>query len=104
MMLSLFFAGADTPAMPVALDGVELLRAHAIESFDTCVVTAHTPAGGRLWFGTSTPAAKPSSRRSASRAPPARRAGVMNPRRGGAGRTASPTVAGCSTPMARAAR
>jgi len=53
VMLSLFFVGADTPAMPVALDGVELLRAHAIESFDTCVVTGHTPKGVRLWFGTS---------------------------------------------------
>ena len=53
VMLSLFFVGADTPAAPIALDGVELLRAHAIESFDTCVVTAHTPSGVRLWFGTS---------------------------------------------------
>jgi predicted dehydrogenase len=53
VMLSLFFVGADTPAMPITLDGVELLRAHAIESFDTCVVTAHTPKGVRLWFGTS---------------------------------------------------
>lgn len=53
VMLSLFFAGAETAATPVALDGVELFRAHAIESFDTCVITAHTPQGVRLWFGTS---------------------------------------------------
>lgn len=52
-MLSLFFTGADRAARPVQLDGVELFRAHAIESFDTCVVTAHTADGARLWFGAS---------------------------------------------------
>lgn len=53
VMLSLFFSGAETSGPPVALDGVETFRAHAIESFDTCVVTAHTPQGVRFWFGTS---------------------------------------------------
>ena len=53
VMLSLFFAGAGTAAMPVTLESVEAFRAHAIESFDTCVITAHTPQGVRLWFGTS---------------------------------------------------
>lgn len=53
VMLSLYFIGAETDATPVALDGVEIFRAHAIESFDTGVVTAHTPQGVRLWFGTS---------------------------------------------------
>lgn len=53
VMLSLFFVGAEKRTMPIQLDGVEIFRAHAIESFDTCVVTAHTPRGARLWFGTS---------------------------------------------------
>ncbi len=53
VMLSLYFIGAETPATPVTLDGVETFRAHAIESFDTGVLTAHTPQGVRLWFGTS---------------------------------------------------
>lgn len=53
VMLSLYFVGAETPATPVTLDGVETFRAHAIESFDTAVITAHTPQGVRLWFGTS---------------------------------------------------
>ncbi len=53
VMLSLSLAGAATPATPVLLDGVEIFRAHAIESFDTCVITAHTPQGVRFWFGTS---------------------------------------------------
>jgi predicted dehydrogenase len=53
VMLSLFFAGAEKAAAPIQLDGAEVFRAHAIESFDTCVVTAHTPSGARLWFGAS---------------------------------------------------
>jgi predicted dehydrogenase len=53
VMLSLFFVGAEKRTAPITLDGVEVFRAHAIESFDTCVVTAHTAGGARLWFGTS---------------------------------------------------
>jgi predicted dehydrogenase len=53
VMLSLFFVSAGRRAAPITLDGVEAFRAHAIESFDTCVVTAHTASGARLWFGTS---------------------------------------------------
>ncbi|HVU18564.1 MAG TPA: Gfo/Idh/MocA family oxidoreductase [Candidatus Didemnitutus sp.] len=53
-MLSLYFAAAPgAPAARATLDGVELFRAHAIDSFDTCVVTAHTADGTRLWFGAS---------------------------------------------------
>jgi hypothetical protein len=33
--------------------GAELLRAHAIESFDTAVVRSRTGRGVKLWFGTS---------------------------------------------------
>jgi predicted dehydrogenase len=53
VMLSLFFAGADSPAVTPAIEGVELLRAHAIESFDTAVVRLRTADGIRLWFGAS---------------------------------------------------
>ena len=53
VMLSLFFVGAEKRTAPIQLDTVEVFRAHAIESFDTCVVTAHTPSGARLWFGAS---------------------------------------------------
>ena len=35
------------------LDGVELFRAHAIESFDTAVAKLHTADGVKLWFGVS---------------------------------------------------
>jgi predicted dehydrogenase len=52
-MLSLYFAGAETDATALEVDGVEVFRAHAIESFDTGVVTSHTPGGTRLWFGAS---------------------------------------------------
>jgi predicted dehydrogenase len=53
-MLSLYFAAAPgSPAARAKLDGVEIFRAHAIDSFDTCVVTAHTGDGVRLWFGAS---------------------------------------------------
>ena len=53
-MLSLLFAGPGPDAAAEAtVDGVELFRAHEIESFDTGVVTLHTPAGIRLWFGAS---------------------------------------------------
>ncbi|HEY4302295.1 MAG TPA: Gfo/Idh/MocA family oxidoreductase [Candidatus Didemnitutus sp.] len=53
-MLSLYFAARQgSPAARATLDGVEVFRAHAIDSFDTCVVTAHTGDGVRLWFGAS---------------------------------------------------
>jgi len=52
-MLSLFLAGAGRKSAALTLDGVEMFRAHAIESFDTCVVRAQTPDGARLWFGAS---------------------------------------------------
>ncbi len=51
VMLSLLFAGVDeTQVQP---ESVELFRAHAIESFDTGVVTLRTARGVRLWFGAS---------------------------------------------------
>lgn len=53
VMLSLFLVGADAPAGTPALEGVELLRAHAIESFDTAVVRSITARGVKLWFGAS---------------------------------------------------
>jgi predicted dehydrogenase len=54
VMLSLFFASREPGAAAGAVpDGVELFRAHDIESFDTGVVTLHTPEGVKLWFGVS---------------------------------------------------
>lgn len=53
VMLGLVFTGADRRGSDVAIDSVELYRAHAIESFDTCVLTGRTPSGVRLWFGVS---------------------------------------------------
>ena len=54
VMLSLFFASAaERGAAEVALDGVELFRAHDIPTYDTAVVKGHTPQGVRLWFGVS---------------------------------------------------
>ena len=53
VMLSLFLVGAETAADTPSLEGVELLRAHAIESFDTAVVRSHTARGVKLWFGAS---------------------------------------------------
>lgn len=53
VMLSLFFVGADTPVVAPTFEGVELLRAHAIESFDTAVVRLRTAGGVKLWFGAS---------------------------------------------------
>lgn len=49
VMLSLYFVGRDT----LVLENAELLRAHAIESFDTAVVRSRTGRGVKLWFGTS---------------------------------------------------
>ena len=50
--LSLYFAGAqpDTAAS-VRIESAELLRANAIESFDTSVVKAISPEGVAFWFG-----------------------------------------------------
>jgi predicted dehydrogenase len=50
--LSLYFAGA-TPetAAQVRIESAELLRANAIESFDTSVVRARSAAGIAFWFG-----------------------------------------------------
>ena len=53
VMLSLFFIGADEGEVTPALEGIELLRAHAIESFDTAVVRSVTARGVKLWFGAS---------------------------------------------------
>ncbi len=52
VMLSLYFAGRTRDeAASVSIDAGELLRAHAIESFDTSVVKARSPEGIRFWFG-----------------------------------------------------
>jgi hypothetical protein len=50
--LSLYFVGA-TPetAAHVSVDSAELLRANAIESFDTSVVRARSAEGIAFWFG-----------------------------------------------------
>ena len=50
--LSLYLAG-PTPAAgaSVTIESAELLRAHAIESFDTSVVRARSPEGISFWFG-----------------------------------------------------
>lgn len=54
VMLSLYFASAEAhEAASAQPDGVELFRAHAIESFDTAVVRLHTTDGVKLWFGVS---------------------------------------------------
>ena len=50
--LSLYLAG-HTPetAAQTHIESAELLRAHAIESFDTSVVRARSPEGIAFWFG-----------------------------------------------------
>ena len=53
VMLSLLFAGIEAADIAPQPGGVELFRAHDIESFDTGVVNIRTPAGLRLWFGAS---------------------------------------------------
>ena len=53
VMLSLLFSGAQPDEIVPSAEGVELWRAHAIESFDTAVVTLRTTRGVRLWFGAS---------------------------------------------------
>jgi predicted dehydrogenase len=53
VMLSLLFAGLEPDPAALRTDGVELWRAHEIESFDTGVVRLQTSRGVRLWFGVS---------------------------------------------------
>jgi predicted dehydrogenase len=50
--LSLYFAGPSRDgAAEVRVEEGELLRAHAIESFDTSVIKARSPDGIAFWFG-----------------------------------------------------
>ena len=50
--LSLYFGGrTEGEAAQVRVESAELLRAHAIESFDTSVVRARSPEGIAFWFG-----------------------------------------------------
>ncbi len=50
--LSLYFAGATPETSAQArIESAELLRANAIESFDTSVVRARSPEGVTFWFG-----------------------------------------------------
>ncbi len=50
--LSLYFAGPTAgEAAQVRVESAELLRAHAIESFDTSVVRARSADGIAFWFG-----------------------------------------------------
>lgn len=52
--LSLFFAGATPETSAHArVESAELLRANAIESFDTSVVLARSPENVAFWFGTT---------------------------------------------------
>ena len=53
VMLSLLFAGVEAGEAQPQPEGVELFRAHDIESFDTAVVNVRTVRGVRLWFGAS---------------------------------------------------
>ncbi len=50
--LSLYFAGTTPDSSADArIESAELLRANAIESFDTSVVRARSPEGVAFWFG-----------------------------------------------------
>jgi len=50
--LCLYFAGPSPgEGAEVRVESAELLRAHAIESFDTSVVRARSPGGASFWFG-----------------------------------------------------
>lgn len=50
--LCLYFAGAEAEsAASTRVEAAELLRANAIESFDTSVVKARSPEGVSFWFG-----------------------------------------------------
>jgi predicted dehydrogenase len=52
--LALFLAGTGMDkAAPARLIDGQLLRVHAIESFDTAVIRADSPTGVRFWFGAS---------------------------------------------------
>lgn len=53
VMLSLLFSGAQPDEIVLPPEGVELWRAHDIESFDTAVIVLRTRRGVRLWFGAS---------------------------------------------------
>jgi len=55
VMLSLFL----TNSHHTVVEGAELMRAHAIESFDTAVVRARNERGVALWFGVTHSAASP---------------------------------------------
>lgn len=52
VILSLYFAGTELEsAASVQIESAELLRANAIESFDTSVVKARSSSGVAFWFG-----------------------------------------------------
>lgn len=52
--LAFFLAGPGRQSSTRAeIQHAELFRAHAIESFDTAVVTARSPEGTQFWFGVS---------------------------------------------------
>lgn len=52
--LSLFLAGTEPNSTATTkLIDAELLRAHAIESFDTGIIRAQSPEGVQFWFGAS---------------------------------------------------
>jgi predicted dehydrogenase len=54
VMLSLYFASPEEQgAAPAVPEGVELFRAHAIESFDTAVVKLRTRGDVKIWCGVS---------------------------------------------------
>lgn len=54
VMLGLYFAGVGRDdAAAAVIEGAELYRAHAIESFDTAVVRLRTDREVRLWLGAS---------------------------------------------------
>lgn len=59
VMLSLMFGGASIDDLRLKSEDAELFRAHAIESFDTGVVTFRTAGGVRYWFGASHVSAQP---------------------------------------------
>ncbi len=59
VMLSLLFGGAAAEELRLEPEDAELFRAHAIESFDTGVVSFRTARGVRFWFGASHVSAQP---------------------------------------------
>ncbi|MBS0664371.1 MAG: Gfo/Idh/MocA family oxidoreductase [Verrucomicrobia bacterium] len=58
VMLSLLLGGVAADELRLRPDEAELFRAHAIESFDTGVVTFATARGVRFWLGASHVSAK----------------------------------------------